>query len=61
MALSHNNLENYYHVIFSMAQHHKYSITEIENLIPFERDIYMNMLLRHLDEQRKEREQESLV
>ncbi len=44
-----------------MAQHHKYSITELENLIPFERDIYMNMLLRHLDEQRKEREQESLV
>ena len=44
-----------------MAQHHKYSITELENLIPFERDIYMNMLLRHLDEQRKAREQESLV
>ena len=31
-----------------MIQHHKYSITEIENLIPFERDIYVEMLVRHL-------------
>jgi hypothetical protein len=33
-----------------MVQHHKYSITEIENLIPFERDLYVNMLLSHLEE-----------
>lgn len=31
-----------------MAQHHKYSINEIEALIPFERDIYMDMLIEHL-------------
>jgi hypothetical protein len=37
-------------MIFSLAQHHKYSITEIENLIPFERDIYVDMLLQHLKE-----------
>lgn len=24
--------------------HHKYSLTEIEGLIPFERDIYVSML-----------------
>jgi hypothetical protein len=33
-----------------MAQHHKYSISEIENLIPFERDLYLDMLLEHLKE-----------
>jgi hypothetical protein len=34
--------------VFALAQHHKYSITEIENLIPFERDIYVDMLLDFL-------------
>ena len=46
--MSHNTLQNYYNSIFSMAQHHKYSIGEIECLMPFERDIYMDMLLEHL-------------
>lgn len=39
-----------------MAQHHKYSIEEIENLIPFERDIYVEMLLQYLKEERERRE-----
>jgi hypothetical protein len=32
-------------------QHHKYSLTEIEGLIPWERDVYVNMLLKHLEEE----------
>jgi hypothetical protein len=32
-------------------QHHKYSLTEIESLIPWERDVYVNMLLKHLEEE----------
>ena len=36
-----------------MAQHHKYSISEIEDLIPFERDIYVDMLLEYLKEKEK--------
>jgi len=39
---------------FSLAQHHKYSISDIENLIPFERDIYVEMLLAYLKDQKKE-------
>lgn len=42
-------------MIFALAQHHKYSITEIENLIPFERDIYVDMLLTHLKELEEQR------
>ena len=34
-----------------MAQHHKYSIAELEGLIPYERDIYVGMLLDHIEEQ----------
>jgi hypothetical protein len=41
-------------------QHHKYSITEIENMIPWERDIYVNMLINYIKEEneRRKREQE---
>lgn len=28
-----------------MAQHHGYSIEELENMIPFERDLYYEMLV----------------
>lgn len=27
-------------------QHHKYSLTELENMIPWERDIYVSLLLQ---------------
>lgn len=32
-------------------QHHKYSLTELDNMLPWERDIYVNMLLRYLEEE----------
>ena len=27
-------------------QHHKYSLTELDNMIPFEREIYVNLLMK---------------
>ncbi len=47
--MSYTNLSSYYQIVFSMVQHHKYSITEIENIIPFERDLYVDMLVAHLE------------
>lgn len=52
MGLSHTSLTRYYSMVFSLAQHHKYSITEIENLIPYERDLYVDMLMEYLEEQK---------
>jgi hypothetical protein len=49
--LSHINLINYYQIVFSLAQHHKYQISEIENLIPYERDIYYSMLVEYINKQ----------
>jgi len=49
--LSHITLANYYQMIFSLAQHHKYSITELENLLPFERDLYFGMLSDFIQKQ----------
>ena len=32
-------------------QHHKYSLSELENMSPWEKDIYVNMLIRYLEEE----------
>jgi hypothetical protein len=48
------DLSGYYDKIFVMAQHHKYSITEIEALMPFELDIYISLLNDHLKEIERE-------
>jgi len=32
-------------------QHHKYSLTEIDNMIPWEREIYIHMLMTHIKEE----------
>lgn len=34
-------------------QYHNYSLTEIENMIPFERDIYVSMLTKFLEEEKQ--------
>jgi hypothetical protein len=39
-----------------MAQHHKYSISDIENLIPFERDIYITLLEDFLEKEKERHE-----
>ena len=43
-----DKLMNYYKTNFSMMQHHKYSLTEIEEMLPWERFIYIDMLKEHL-------------
>ena len=32
-------------------QYHKYSLTELENMIPFEREIYLGLLEQHIREE----------
>jgi|TARA_B100000424_G_C22649148_1_gene358090 hypothetical protein len=32
-------------------QHHKYSLTELENMLPWEREIYIDMLIQHIKEE----------
>ena len=37
-----------------MIQHHNWSLTELENMMPWEREIYVGLLIEHLEEQKKE-------
>ena len=33
-------------------QHHKYSLEDLEDMMPFEREIYVTMLMNYLEEER---------
>ncbi len=53
------DLENYYKLNFALMQYHKYSLTEIENLMPWERDVYVSLLKQHLEEEELKQKQKS--
>jgi len=41
-----------------MMQHHNYSLTELEDMIPWEREIYLGLLMQYLKEEREKIEAE---
>jgi len=45
------DLENYFRLNFSLMQYHKYSLTEIENMIPWEREVYIALLKQYIEEE----------
>ena len=38
---------------FALMQYHKYSLTEVEQMLPFEREIYVYMLIQYLEEEKR--------
>jgi hypothetical protein len=42
------------------VQHHKYSLSEIENMIPWERDIYLQMLINFIKEENDRKKRDNL-
>tara|TARA_B100000686_G_C16137366_1_gene640387 strand:+ start:215 stop:403 length:189 start_codon:yes stop_codon:yes gene_type:complete len=53
------SLENYFRLNFALMQYHKYSLTEIENWMPWERDIYVGLLQAHLEEEQLKQRQKN--
>jgi hypothetical protein len=49
--MAHTSLESYYKNNFALMQHHKYSLTELENMIPWEREIYIALLEQYIEEE----------
>ena len=39
-------------------QHHKYSLTELESMLPWEREIYVDMLMEYLKEEKKRQDEQ---
>jgi len=59
--MGHDNLGNHYRTQFGMIQHHKWSLTELEAMMPWERYIYVDLLQLFLQEEEqkaKDRENE---
>ena len=40
-------------------QHHDYSLSDLDYMMPWEREIYMDMLLEYLTEEKKRQEEQS--
>ena len=53
----HMDLENYLRLNFALMQYHKYSLSDIENMIPWERDIYVALLQQHLEDEKLKQQQ----
>lgn len=43
---------------FQLMQHHQYSLTELDDMYPWEREIYVRLLLQHLEEERERQKQQ---
>ena len=40
-----------------MMQYHNYSLTELENMIPWEREVYVTLLMKRLEEEERKMKQ----
>ena len=60
--MGYNTLANYYNFIFNFVQTYKIcSMTEMENMIPFERDVYMTLMKNHIDKINEDALQRQLI
>ena len=42
---------------FALMQYHKYSLTEVENWMPWEREVYVAFLMLYLEEVKQKQQQ----
>ena len=57
MSIAREDLESYYRTNFALMQYHKYSLTELENMMPWERDIYLTLLKNYIEAENLKRQQ----
>lgn len=56
--LCHDNLGNYYNTNFALMHHYHYSLTELESMIPWEREIYLSLIAKHIREENERLKQQ---
>ena len=56
--MAHTDLASYFKINFALMQHHKYSLTEIENMIPWEKDVYVALLEQYIEEENLKQKQQ---
>jgi len=41
-------------------QHHKYNLSDIDGMIPWEKSVYVNMLLKYIEEENEKLQQQKI-
>ena len=59
--LGYDNLMNHFKTNFGLMQHHKYSLAELENMMPWEKAIYVALLANYLKEKEQERREAEII
>ena len=52
--LYHTSIDVMLETNFSLIQHHKWSLSDIENMIPWEKEVYVNYLVKYLEKHKLE-------
>ena len=55
--MGHANLGTYYKTHFSLMNHHHWSLRELDEMMPWEKYLYIDMLQVFLEEQEKQRQE----
>lgn len=53
----HEDLASYYKTNFALIQHHHWSLTEIEAMVPWEREVYITLLQQYIEEENLKNQQ----
>ena len=49
--MGYDNLNNYYKTNFVLMQHHKYSLSDLNEMIPWEKIVYVDLIKQHVKTQ----------
>jgi hypothetical protein len=55
--MAHTDLASYYKITFALMQHHHWSLTELNEMIPWEKDIYLTLLEQYIEEEKLKQQQ----
>ena len=61
MMFRYESLSNHFQTNFALMQHHKYSLNELNDMMPWERNVYVTMLLRFIEEENEKLKQQQIA
>ena len=53
-----DNLKNYFETNFALMQHHKYNLEDIEHMMPWEKSVYVSLLVNYIKEENEKLQQQ---
>lgn len=58
MLMSHEELTSYMQTNFALMKFHKYTLEDLENMLPWEREVYIGLLVKALEDEKKEHDRQ---